>query len=67
MLDGPSGTGCDDNHRDRQALKMMYMKTSAKNSSKLNKFLHSEVNMLIKHIIVQDQDGKNTTSLWQAY
>ena len=29
------------------------------NSSKLNKFLHSEVNLLIQHIIVQDQDGHN--------
>ena len=26
---------------------------------KLNKFLHSEVNQLIQHIIVQDQDGQN--------
>ena len=25
----------------------------------LNKFLHSEVNQLIQHIIVQDQDGQN--------
>jgi hypothetical protein len=25
----------------------------------LNKFLHSEVNLLIQHIIVQDQDGQN--------
>ena len=33
---------------------------SPKNSSKLNKFLHSEVNLLIKHIIVQDQDGQNS-------
>ena len=35
----------------RQALKMMHMacKASAKNSSKLNKFLHSEVNLLIQH------------------
>ena len=32
---------------------------TAKNSSKLNKFLHSEVNLLIQHIIVQDQDGQN--------
>ena len=23
------------------------------------KFLHSEVNLLIQHILVQDQDGKN--------
>jgi hypothetical protein len=28
-------------------------------SSKLNKFLHREVNLLIQHIIVQDQDGQN--------
>ena len=39
-----------------------YRKTSAKNSSKLNKFLHSEVNLLIQHIIVQDQDGQNIFS-----
>jgi hypothetical protein len=36
-----------------------FRKASAKNSSKLNKFLHSEVNILIQHIIVQDQDGQN--------
>jgi len=34
---------------------------SAKNSSKLSKFLHSEVNLLIQHIIVQDQDGQNNS------
>ena len=28
-------------------------------SSKLNKFLHCEVNQIIQHIIVQDQDGQN--------
>ena len=33
------------------------------NSSKLNKFLHSEVNLLIQHIIVQDQDGQNNNIL----
>ena len=32
---------------------------TAKNSSKLNKFLHSEVDLIIQHIIVQDQDGQN--------
>ena len=36
-----------------------HRKASAKNSSKLNKFLHSEVNLLIQHIIMQDQDGEN--------
>ena len=36
-----------------------HRKASAKNSSKLSKFLHSEVNLLIQHIIVQDQDGQN--------
>ena len=36
-----------------------YRKASAKNSSKLNKFLHSEVNLLRQQIIVQDQDGQN--------
>ena len=35
-----------------------HRKASAKNSSKLNKFLHSEVHLLIQHIIVQDQDGQ---------
>jgi len=37
----------------------LHRKASAKNSSKLNKFLHSEVNLLIQPIIVQDQDGQN--------
>ena len=32
-------------------------------NSKLNKFLHSEVNLLIQHIIVQDQDGQNMSLL----
>ena len=36
---------------------------STKNSSKLNKFLHSEVNLLIQHVIVQDQDGQNNNIL----
>ena len=48
MLDGPGGT-----------VKHWKWKASTKNSSKLNKFLHSEVNLLIQHIIVQDQDGQN--------
>ena len=42
-----------------------YMKellASAKNSSKLNKFLHCEVNLLIQHIVVQDQDGQNNNT-----
>jgi hypothetical protein len=51
MLDDPGF------HRDHGALKIMNLKASAKNSSKLNKFLHSEVNLLIQ----QDQDGQNNT------
>ena len=39
-----------------------HRKASAKNSSKLNKFLHSEVNQLIQHIIVKDQDGQNNNN-----
>ena len=35
-----------------------------KNSSKLNKFLHSEVNRIIQHIIVQNQDGQNNNILY---
>ena len=51
-------------NRDRQVLKMMLdRKASARSSSKLNKFLHSEVNRLIQHIIVQDQDGQNNNTL----
>ena len=50
MLDGPGGCPW---HR----------KASAKTSSKLNKFLHSEVNQIIQHIIVQDQDGQNNKKL----
>ena len=38
-------------------------KASAKNSSKLNKFLHSEVNILIQYIIVLDKDGQNNNSI----
>ena len=45
MVNGPGGTW----HR----------KASAKNSSKLNKFLQSEVNQLKQHIIMQDQDRQN--------
>ena len=40
-----------------------HRKASAKNSSKLNKFLHSEVNLLIQHYIAQDQDGQNNNTL----
>ena len=40
----------------------MHRKASAKNSGKLNKFLHSEMNLLIQHIIVQDPDGQNNNS-----
>ena len=29
----------------------------------MNKFLHSEVNQLIRHIIVQNQDAKNSSKL----
>ena len=42
-----------------QELVQLEFLASAKNSSKLNKFLHSEVNLLIQYIIVQDQDGQN--------
>ena len=48
--------------RNRQA---WHRKASAKNSSKLNKFLHSEVNLLIQHIIVQDQDGQNNMCIFR--
>ena len=37
----------------------MHRETSAKNSNKLNKFLDSEVNLLIQNIVVQDHDGQN--------
>ena len=33
----------------------MHQKASAKNSSKLNKFLHSEVNLLIQHINIYNK------------
>ena len=57
MLDGPVGTGTIKHCKQYTWLR----KASAKNSSKL-KFLHSEVNLLIQHIIVQDQDGQNNNS-----
>ena len=49
MPNGPGGTA--ESHGIEKLL--------LKNSSKFNKFLHSEVNLLIQHIIVQDQDGQN--------
>ena len=39
---------------------------TAKNSSKLNKFLRREVNQLIQHIIVQDQDGQNNNTTYMS-
>ena len=42
---------------------MVRQKAFAKNSSKLNNFLHSEVIQLIRHIIIQDQDGQNNNIL----
>ena len=48
MLDGPGGTGCND-------IEKLLLKTQVS----LTSFLHSEVNQLIQHIIVQDQDGQN--------
>ena len=44
-----------------------HRKASAKNSSKLNKFLHREVNQLIQRIIAQDQDGQNNNNSFQGY
>ena len=38
-----------------------------KNSSKLNKFLHSEVNLLIQHITVQDQGGQNYSKYFSYF
>ena len=37
-------------------------KASAKISSELNKFLHSEANLLIQHIITHDQEGQNSNN-----
>ena len=31
----------------------------------MNKFLHSEVNQLKQHIIVQDQDGQNNNNKYK--
>ena len=44
-----------------------HQKASAKNSSKLNKLLHSEVNLLLYHIIVQDQDEQNNNILFNPH
>ena len=43
---------------DAHGIKKLLLKTQ----SKLNKFLHSELNLLIQHIIVQDQDGQNNSN-----
>ena len=57
MLDGSTGTV------KHWKWCTWHRKASAKNSSKLNKFLHSVVNLLIQHIIVQDQDGQNNNTI----
>ena len=43
----------------------LHRKASAKNSSKLSKFLQSEVNLSIQHIMVQDQDGQNSNTKYR--
>ena len=63
MLGGPGGTGCNVLVRSCWKWCTWHRKASAKNSSKLNKFLHSEVNQLIQHIIMQDHDGQNNNKI----
>ena len=64
MLDGPGGTGCNvlvrtSIENDTHGIEKLLLKTQVSS----NKFLHSEVNLLIQHIIVQDQHGqKNNTN-----
>ena len=53
MLDGPDGTGLSIEN-DSHVIKKLLLKTQAS-----EKFLHSEMNLTIQHIIVQDQDGQN--------
>ena len=35
-------------------------------SNEVNRFLHSEVNLLIQHFIVRDQDGQNNNKLFKS-
>ena len=50
---------------DAHGIEKLMLKTQ--NSSKLNKFLHSEVNLLIQHIVVQDQEGENNNKQTNSY
>ena len=52
-------------HWDSQALKMMHMasKKLLLKTQVSEKFFHSEVNLLIQYIIVQDQDGQINSRL----
>ena len=62
MLDGHGGTGSGTSSIKHEAHGIE--KLPLKNSSKLSKFLHSEVNLLIQHIIMQDQDGQNKQQMF---
>ena len=59
MLVSDYNTLGSNSHEKHWKWRTWHWKASAKNSIKLNKFLHSEVNLLIQHIIVQDQDRLN--------
>ena len=57
MLDGPGQPGERDRiENDAHGIENLLLKTQV---SWLNKFLHSEVNLSIQHIILKDQDGQN--------
>ena len=58
MLDVPGPLGSSSIENDAHGIKKLLLNTK-KNSSKLNKFLYNEVNLLIQYITVQDQDGQN--------
>ena len=52
MAFGPGGPSSIEN--DTHGIEKLLV-----NSSKLNKFLHRELNLLMQHIIVHDQDEQN--------
>ena len=60
MLYGPGGTG------QHWKWCTWHQEASAKNSSKLNKFLHSEVNILIQHKI-RERKVKTLTKNWRYH
>ena len=55
-------TGLSSIENDADGIEKLLLKTQVSET-----FLHSEVNLLIQHIIVQDQDGQNNNSIFHIF